>query len=430
MIELADTLPEVQVQAAEYTRLLGYPRDRVLDGRSRELADWARDWYRTNGRPWVYARQAECSATDAGIVRLDDHTFMSRQLSRLLVQSEATTAVLVAVSAGPELEAEAMRLWSDGKPDEYFFLEVYGSAVVEHLMTSTGARLCGWAEGRRLAVLPHYSPGYAQWDVAQQPRLLQLIRQSRGTQPLPGALEALETGMLQPRKSQLGVFGLTRHADRVKKLTDLVACESCSFASCQYRRAPYRRSAQSSRSEVAAAAPALNEADAQPVLAADARYVTNVKALRRWADERLTLDYRADGSVVAHFRYEGSTCSNMGRALHFDYHVTLAPRKQGYAIREMRCAPAPGDDGYRYMCRYMSNSEHLMVAIAQDKPLLGKPLNELLAWQRPLMGAGCYCEPASRKHKWGLVLETIHYALVRREAQADVVKDELIPQGT
>jgi hypothetical protein len=27
--------------------------------------------------------------------------------------------------------------------------------------------------------------------------------------------------------------------------------------------------------------------------------------------------------------------------------------------------------------------------------------------------AGCYCEPDSRQHKWGLVLETIHYALAR-----------------
>jgi hypothetical protein len=25
--------------------------------------------------------------------------------------------------------------------------------------------------------------------------------------------------------------------------------------------------------------------------------------------------------------------------------------------------------------------------------------------------AGCYCEPAGRKYKWGLVLETIHFAL-------------------
>jgi hypothetical protein len=63
----------------------------------------------------------------------------------------------------------------------------------------------------------------------------------------------------------------------------------------------------------------------------------------------------------------------------------------------------------------MVNAEHLMVAIDHDKPLLGHPLNDVLSWQRPTIGAGCYCEPVSRKHKWGLVFETIHYALVQRD---------------
>ena len=44
-IELAGTLPEVDVLPEEYVRLLGYPRGWVLEGRARELADWARDWY-------------------------------------------------------------------------------------------------------------------------------------------------------------------------------------------------------------------------------------------------------------------------------------------------------------------------------------------------------------------------------------------------
>jgi hypothetical protein len=34
-------------------------------------------------------------------------------------------------------------------------------------------------------------------------------------------------------------------------------------------------------------------------------------------------------------------------------------------------------------------------------------------WTRPASPAGCYCEPDSRLHKWGLVLETIHYALAQ-----------------
>ena len=36
-----------------------------------------------------------------------------------------------------------------------------------------------------------------------------------------------------------------------------------------------------------------------------------------------------DGTVDALFRYEGTTCSNMGRAIRFHYHVTLGPRDDG-----------------------------------------------------------------------------------------------------
>jgi hypothetical protein len=173
MIELVDTLPDVNVQPAEYKRLLGYPRDRVLTDRARELADMARAWYTKHGRPWVYAREVEHLDVNGGdLFVLDDVPFSSKRLHKTLRDAEAHGAVLVAVSAGPEVEAEAQRLWFEEKPDEYFFTEIYGSAVVEHLVTTIGARLCGWADAREMAVLPHYSPGYPEWDIAEQPRLL------------------------------------------------------------------------------------------------------------------------------------------------------------------------------------------------------------------------------------------------------------------
>ena len=148
----------------------------------------------------------------------------------------------------------------------------------------------------------------------------------------------------------------------------------------------------------------------------DATYSINAKALSRWSDERLTLTDNADGTTDALFRYDGMTCTNTGRAFTFLYQVKLGRRDEGYPIRAQHAAPAPGDDGHRYMCRFMSNAEHLMVAIDREKPLLGQKLDDVLSWKRALMAPACHCEPASRKHKWGLVLETIHFAIARREA--------------
>jgi hypothetical protein len=381
MIELADTAPDVNVQPAEYNRLLGYPRDWTLTGRAKELADWARDWYARHGRPWVYAREAERFEIVNGSIRIDGTTFSSKRLQRPLEQAEAHRVILVAVSAGPELEQEAQRLWREEKPDEYFFLEVFGSAIVEHLTTMTGARLCAWADSQSIAVLPHYSPGYPEWDIVEQPRLLDLIRKTR-SDALPGNIDVLESGALRPKKSLLAVFGLTRHTAHLKRLTELVPCENCSFNPCQYRRAPM--------------------------------YAVNLKALRRWANERLSLRLHEDSSIDALFRYEGTTCTNEGRPIAFDYTVKLGPREEGYPIREQHCVPAPGDTGHMHMCRYTINAAELMSDIDREKPLLGQPLNDVFTWTRQSCAAGCYCEPASRKHKWGLVLETIHYALAQK----------------
>jgi len=99
--------------------------------------------------------------------------------------------------------------------------------------------------------------------------------------------------------------------------------------------------------------------------------------------------------------------------------VKLGPRAEGYPIREQRCAPAPGDEGHTLMCRYLDNPSQLMDAIDREKPLHGERLDAVLSWQSQPNSAGCYCEPASRDHKWGLVLETIHYALVQRERMQD-----------
>lgn len=383
----------IEVQPAEYYRLLGYPRDFVPAGRACELVEATREWYRSHGRPWTHTREVEHLAIGDGKVQIEGVEFASRRLQQTLREAEAHSAVLVAASAGPEAEEEAQRLWRDEKPDEYFFLEVFASAVVEQLVTEAGARLCAEAEARGMAVLPHYSPGYSEWDISEQVRLLPLFGD------LPGPLETMESGALRPKKSQLGVFGITRDARHLGRLSGMLPCENCSFGPCQFRRAPYRR-----------LRPGLPDVPA-PAAPQAPRYTVNAKALKRWSAERLRLERAPDGAIHARFRYDGTTCSNLGRPLAFDYTVKLGPRESGYPLLEGRCAPAAGDTGYTHMCQFIADAGPLMDAIRREAPLAGQPLGSVLSWPRPASPAGCYCDPSSREHKWGLVLETIHYAL-------------------
>jgi hypothetical protein len=417
MIEWNDVKPDVNALENEYKRLLGFPADYTLEGRARELAEWARQWYTENGRPWIYARGVELKLT-AGNVQVDAATFAAERLYTQLNDAQAERAALVAVSAGKECEEQARQLWLEGKPDEYFFLEIFGSAVVEHLVTNTGARLCAWAEENGMAVLPHYSPGYSGWDTADQNRLFETIQ--AGANGLPGELRVLESGMLQPKKSLLAVFGITQQIDRVRRFANLVPCENCSFSPCQYRRAPYQH-APAQLEDVRRLQPNDRNGAQTTILNGsrldqNARYSINPRALRKWSQERLQLRM-LDRCVEARFRYEGTTCSNLGRPLAYDYLIKLDGPENGYRIRETLCAPAPGDTGHAAMCEYINNGETLTATIARECPLVGRPLNDVLMWKRPFSPAACYCDAESRMHKWGLVLEVIHFVLAKGESE-------------
>ena len=419
MLELVETTPNVNVQESEYQRLLGFPKNHPMSARARELADTARQWYAEHGRPWFYARQVNTLELTGGKLRLGGTEFSSKQLHDQFAEAEADNAVLVVVSAGRECERQAQQLWQESKPDEYFFLEMFGSAVVEHLITVASGRICGWADARGSTALPHYSPGYSGWDVADQIKLWNLIRQS-GAHHFDGKLDVMETGMLRPKKSLLAVFGVTRDLEKARSLARLIPCENCSLPNCQYRRAPYQHPPQQIEDVRALLSNAFDRFAVRNEifkLNAAARYTTNPRALEKWARERLRLDIARDGAVEARFRYEGTTCSNMGRALEFDYRVKLAPPEWHYRIIEMQCAPASGDTGHQFQCEYLNDPEGFMREIKEEKPLLGRPLGDVLNWKREYNPSGCFCDLTRREHKWGLVFEAIHFALVQRERE-------------
>ena len=425
MIEWNDTNPDVNVVEAEYKRLLAFPTNYQLEGRAHELADWAKQWFAENGKPWIYAREVALRLT-GDAVRLNGASFTAERLRAQLSDAQADRAVLVAVSAGKQCEERARELWLEGKPDEYFFLEVFGSAVVENLVTNTGARICAWAEQNGMAVLPHYSPGYSGWETADQNRFFKVICDGSGH--LPGDLRVLESGMLQPKKSLLAVFGITSQVERVRQFANLVPCENCSFSPCQYRRAPYQH-APLQLEDVRRLQPTdRNGAETSIVnssgLVQNAHYSINPRALKKWSQERLQLRMLQDRSVEARFRYEGTTCSNLGRPLAYDYVIKLDGPDNGHRIRESTCSPAPGDTGHAAMCEYINDGEKLTAAIARECPLAGRPLNDVLMWKRPFSPAACYCDAESRMHKWGLVLEVIHFALAKRHTEQSTKLNE------
>ncbi len=415
--EVLDHEPVVAVDEREYQRLLGLPPSYEPGERVQELNAQARAWYTRHGRPWVYLREAELQLEAAPRLRIGGQSFESPQLHAHLQQGGATRVLLLVASAGRGCEEHARELWEEGKPDEYFFLEMFGSAVVEHLVATASGRLCERAAGEGLLALRHYSPGYTGWDIRDQNRLFELISSGR-TLSWPEPLEVLSSGMLRPKKALLAVIGLAPASAATR--VDESPCVACALPRCDYRRAPYRH-----RRDTSPTANAGRAAGAAP-----RSYTVNRRALQRWSRERVRFSSADDGVLEARFRYDGTTCSNQGQPLAFDYEVALRPEAEGYRIVRTRCAPASQDLGYQQMCAYVADPEGLMREIGVEQPLLGRRLDEIFSWSRPSDPAGCYCQPTSRAHKWGLALEVIHFALQQQAPASDFSPDRRVPPAS
>ncbi len=138
-------------------------------------------------------------------------------------------------------------------------------------------------------------------------------------------------------------------------------------------------------------------------------YAFPLRALGRWATENLSVSRAADDSILAEFRLECSTCSNI--AFHVVYHVRLAPPSEGWRILALDCAPAPGDVNFSEQCEASADEARLLAAMHSEQPLLGKPLADALTWVPQTTPDGCLCAETARAHKWRAVLQTLHHAL-------------------
>ena len=267
----------------------------------------------------------------------------------------------------------------------------------------TGARLCAWADGDAMAVLPHYSPGYPEWDIAEQPALL---RAASAPTRSPGTLERAR--VRHAAAEEIAARRVRRHAarrtraalDRARALRELLVRDLPVPARAVSPRADSRR------------VPSTRES--RP--ADHVRRRTRVEYARRCGDGRpsacrsTTADDGIDRRALPLRRHDLHQHGPAARvSLSRD---ARAPRRGLSDSRAGRARRRPATTGTRYMCEYMSERE---TADGGDRrgEAACRPAARRRArgGTRPAIAAGCYCEADSRQHKWGLVLETIHYAL-------------------
>lgn len=238
-IEPAAADMAAQVTPEEYARLLLIPRHKLLEEDLADRARMARAWFAEHGRPWIGARRVAIARLDsAGVTLATGQSFASSALAERLRAADASAVVAVAVTAGAEAEVEYRRHWTEGRPDEGFFVERFAVGVTEQLVRFASAWTCRNSEKGGETALFHASPGCGSWPLEEQGKLMSVL--AAGPATTVGPVRMWPTGALSPTHSVLALVGLTR---RQIAPTPADACRSCDLTPCSFRRAPFRRTA-------------------------------------------------------------------------------------------------------------------------------------------------------------------------------------------
>jgi Vitamin B12 dependent methionine synthase, activation domain len=227
-LQVLTDLP-LAIDPAEVLRFQGYKKGRdVATPDVRVLLDDALGAGARLMAPRAVARWVPVARPDAHALDVDGETLTIPRIGALW--GPVTDVAVVVCTIGDALERRVSELWEARELPLASMLDSVGSGAVESLAEHVNDLLCeqGLPD---LRVTNRISPGYADWDVAEQPRLFRLV-----------SADAIGVGLnaacvMTPGKSISLLVGAGRQARVDHYFTQ---CARCWMRDCSYRRAPAR----------------------------------------------------------------------------------------------------------------------------------------------------------------------------------------------
>ena len=213
----------------EVLRFQGYKKGRdVATPDVRALLDEALAEGRSLMAPRAVARWAPVTDRSAHALHVDGEMLSIPRIGALW--GPVTDVAAVVCTIGDALERRVADLWEGRELPLASMLDSVGSGAVESLAEHVNDLLC--QQGLpSLRVTNRISPGYANWDVAEQPRLFALC----SAEAIGVTLN--EACVMTPGKSISLLVGAGAEARVDHYFTQ---CARCWMRDCAYRRAPAR----------------------------------------------------------------------------------------------------------------------------------------------------------------------------------------------
>ncbi len=142
------------------------------------------------------------------------------------------------------------------------------------------------------------------------------------------------------------------------------------------------------------------------------KYSVPEGALRRWAEQRVRREDRADGGAVFAFALSGSTCN--GTPLEMVLTVNVGPDGR---IESTSSVPADHDLGFGVQCvtaRDEDEARRWLEYVGPCKEAVGLTIEQAAFRDWHEEPSGCLCTAGHRRHKWRNVLQTLHFVEARR----------------
>jgi len=158
-------------------------------------------------------------------VFLEDVIFESRVIAQLMQRCQK--AAIFAVTIGGLLELKVKRLVEKRQVLEAAIVDAIGSDAADKLAETIHSQIGEIASAQGLNVSLRFSPGYCDWDIAQQKMVFQAMNgHSLG-------IRLTDSCLMVPRKSVSGIIGMSSCNGELEKWNP---CKTCDQSDCPGRR--------------------------------------------------------------------------------------------------------------------------------------------------------------------------------------------------
>ena len=163
---------------------------------------------------------------EKGVVGTDDkYIIASKSLRKHLANAEQV--IFLAATVGEMVEEAASTAFARGDYTLGLLIDAAATAAVEQTADALETLLAGKFQGQGLKMTFRFSPGYGDWDLREQAKVVVLANAEAIGITLTDSL------MLTPRKSITAIIGLC--PDYMEE-TSAKGCQNCEKLDCEMRR--------------------------------------------------------------------------------------------------------------------------------------------------------------------------------------------------